>query len=45
MDIIVLKNINIIITKSITSIDNYKVEVPIKVKSINKTVYLPVYTK
>ena len=45
MDIIVLKNINIIITRSIISIGSYKVEVLIKVKSIRKIVCLPIYIK
>ena len=45
MDIIVLKNINIIIIKSIMFIDSYKVEVLIKVKNIRKIVYLPIYIK
>ena len=45
MDIMVPEDINIIITRSITSIGSYKVEVPIKVKSIRKTVRLPVHAK
>ena len=45
IDIIVPEDINIIITKSITSIGSYKVEILIEVKSIRKTVRLPVYTK
>ena len=45
IDIIVLKDINIIITRSIIFIGSYKVEVLIKVKNIKKTIRLPIYIK
>ena len=45
IDIIVLEDINIIITKSITSIGSCKVNILIKVKSINKTVRYPIYIR
>ena len=45
MDIMVPEDIDIIVTRSIASIGSCKVEVPIEVKSVGKTVRLPVHAK
>ena len=45
MDIIVPEDIDIIITRSIAFIGSCKVEVLIKVKSVRKTIRLPIYIK
>ena len=45
MDIMVPEDIDIIVTRSIASIGSCKVDVPIEVKSVGKTVRLPVHAK
>ena len=45
MDVMVPENIDIIVTRAIASIGSCKVEVPIEVKSVGKTVRLPVHAK